>query len=643
LKVARLASRKTQSNQQFSYGALTQVALLASALCGFSGCNGCGSDKPYTPFGVASTQPPASVEPPLNAALDAGPSPTPAASASSGFAARKAELVPGAPRAWQGSGLSLISPEERGFAQVLPADFDGDQKPDAIAWLVPDATAKNAPPGELWYFPNGAPPRKLSALPGFVPNGPDCPLSVTLSQTGPHSATLDAIATCKSTLIARAPTRGIVVVSPNVERPVLLTLRSAAAAPNESLNFSVDSSDQDQDGRDDVRVTLSVAALGSSESANADLAWLDRAAGVSRAASEPGQSLTHLAGRVAAHAHARHGGHSPDRAGNVIRLMSSLCAESGVARVFDEDGTPLRCGDLTRVIDPLLSSDAESALAQGDVLEAFAVLARDGWYFAKFSASARKTLERELLHAVTRFDADEAIPVRAPPTVTRAPHYSPLWFEPDAGLLVRTDAGVTRVSADRTAEAPVSAEAGAPSWPLELVGGSGVRVTGTSHACDRSELLFNVSDAEHTLLQPLTTRLLAARPASCAGRGTGPSVTIAPLGFDGSALDALVAGSHLDPNVSGAKVPAGFPSLGTPRSADGRTLVTATALGLLLSGDRRELWQLDKLQAHSNASKLTDCVVANDARAVACLDAGRAIIFERPRAASQPSKSAGRK
>ena len=628
-----------QYNPILSCDRQPSVVVLAGLLCGVSACNGCGSDKPYTPFGVASTLPVPSAEPPPVAPADSA-SAAPAPSVQSGFAARKAELVPGAPRAWQGAGLSLTAPEARGFSQVLPADFDGDQKPDAIAWLVPDKTARDAPPGELWYFPNDAPGRKLSALPGFVPSSPDCPLTIVLNQTGPHSATLDATATCQGALIARSPTRALIVVSPSVERPVLLTLRAAAAAPNEALNFSVDSSDQDQDGRDDVRVTVSVGAFGSSEAASADLAWLDRAAGVSRAASEPSASLSKLALRIAARARQKHGGHGPDRAGNVIRLMSSVCAEGGVARVFDEDGSPFRCGDLTRVIDPLFSSDVESALGQGDVLEAFAVLSRDGWYFAKLSTAERKTLEHDLLKAVTRFDAEEAFAVRTAPLVPRLPHYSPLWFEADAGLLLRTDAGVTRVSADRASETPVSADAGVPSWPLELTGGSGVRVTGTSHACDRSELLINASDAEHSVLPPLTTRLLAARPASCAGRGNGPYVTLVPLAFDGNTLEALLAGSHLNANRGAAAPPAGLPSLGTPRSPDGHVLVSVTPLGLLLTGDRKELWQTDKLQAHNNASKLSDCVVANDARAVACIDAGRAIIFQHPK---QPSPSASHK
>jgi hypothetical protein len=307
--------------------------------------------------------------------------------------------------------------------------------------------------------------------------------------------------------------------------------------------------------------------------------------------------------------------------------------------VFDEEGAPFRCGDLSHVIDPLFSSDVASALAQGDVLEAFAVLGRDGWYFAKLSAAVRKTLERDVLRAVTRLDAGEAFTARAQPLLPRLPHYSPLWFEADGALLIRTEGGVTRVSADRKAEAAASGDAGTPSWPLELASGSGARITGTSHACDRSELLLNESDATHAMLPPLMTRLLAARPASCAGRGSGPSVTLSPLSFDGATLDALLAGSHLNTNSGSQKLAAGLPALGTPHSADGRVLVNATQLGLLLTGDRKELWQTDKLQAHINAGKFTDCVVESDALAVACIDAGRVIIFERPK---EPSTSAGR-
>lgn len=614
---------KIKPNQRLSLEATLLSAVLGSSLFGAAACNGCGSEKPYTPFGVASSLP--NVELAASVAPEVAAPPAPAA----GFASRKAELVPGALAEWQGPGLDLKAPDARRFAQVLPGDFDGDQKPDALAWLVPAPHEKNAPPGELWYFPNAATPRKLSALPGFVPSGPDCTLSPTLTQTGAHSATLDVSATCKAPLIARAPTRAIVVVSPGVEPPVLLTLRAASAAPNETLDLSVDSSDQDQDGRDDVRLTLNVAALGSAEPASADLAWLDRAAGASRSASEPVASLSRFATHLASRSRVKHSTYRAETNGNVVRLLSSLCAESGVARVFDEEGSPFRCGDVTRIVDSLAASDVSYALAQGDVLEAFSVLRRDGWYFRSLSSAGRRIIQRDLLRSVSKLDLDPPFVAHASPTLPQLPHYSPLRFEADGALLIRGTNGVTRVAANRSAEEAVSGDAGAASWSLELAAADGERITGTSHACDRSELLFNVSDAQRGLLPPLTTRLLAARPASCAGHGTGPAVSIAPLGFDQLGLDALINGCHVSTAAAGQKQPATASAPGTPRSADGRWLVTPTALGLLLVGDHKELWQTSALHDYADASKFSDCVVANDARAVACVEAGHVLVFER--------------
>lgn len=607
------------------------AALLALSV-GLSACDGCGSQKPYTPFGVASgvasaANPSVTKEAPSNEREPSGAAPD----SSAGFAVRKAELVPGVALTWAGSDLNLKAPDKRRFVQVLPGDFDADSKLDALAWLAPTADDKNAPPGELWYFPSGGQSRKLSALPGFVPSSPDCALATTLSQTGPHSATLDVAATCTSQLIARAPVRALVVVSPSVEHPVLLTLRAASAAADESLSFSVDSGDQDQDGRDDVRLTVSVAGAGT-EAASAQLAWLDRAAGASRSASEPRSSLLRAAGKVALAARNKRGEKTAERVGNVLRLMSSVCAEGGVARIFDEDGAPFRCGDPSKIVDSLALSEALGALTQGDTLAAFSVLNKDGWYFGKLSSSGRKAVERELLHAVTRLDLETSFAVRALPTLVPLLHYSPLWFESDGSLLVQSPGGgVSRVSVDRTSEAAVSAEAGAPSWPLELATPSGVRLLGAIHACDRSEVSFNESDAQHPLLAPVATRLLAARPASCAGHGTGPNVPFAPLSFDDTGLEALVAGAHVSLPAPGKKLVAGLPALGTPRSADGRWLVTPTALGLLVVGERKELWQTEKLGQHADATRLADCVVANEARAVACVDSGQVVLFEHPK------------
>lgn len=341
-----------------------------------------------------------------------------------------------------------------------------------------------------------------------------------------------------------------------------------------------------------------------------------------------------LAGKIALQARGKRAGIASERVSTTLRLLSSLCAEGGVPRLFDEDGVPFRCASLGPVLDSLMMSDALASLALGDLLGAFAVLRRDGWYFNKLSSAQRKSLERELQRAVSKFEASPPLVARAQPLTPAPPHYSPLWFESDAALLIQGAAGVTRLSGDRTAEAAISPDSGTPRWPLELASANGQHVLGAVHACDRSELLFNESDAAHPLLPPLTTRLLAARPASCAGRGSGPNIAIAPLSFDDNGLEALVAGARVTVAPRGKKPAAGPPELGTPRSPDGRWLVTQSALGLLLIGERKELWQTEKLSEHADAGRFTDCVVANDARAVACIDGGRAIVFERPKPSS---------
>jgi hypothetical protein len=133
------------------------------------------------------------------------------------------------------------------------------------------------------------------------------------------------------------------------------------------------------------------------------------------------------------------------------------------------------------------------------------------------------------------------------------------------------------------------------------------------------------------LLTPLPTRLLAARPASCTGHGTGPGVPFSPLSFDDNGLEALIAGSRVSLAAPGKKLSPGLPALGTPRSADGHWLVTPTPLGLLVVGDRKELWQTKKLSDYTDATRFVDCVVANEARAVACVDSGRVVLFEHPK------------
>jgi hypothetical protein len=279
-----------------------------------------------------------------------------------------------------------------------------------------------------------------------------------------------------------------------------------------------------------------------------------------------------------------------------------LCAESGVTRVLDGEGAPLRCGKLASFVDRLAAAEVQAALTRSAPLEAVAVLSRDGWYQGAISERQRKSLVKDIEKAVPLQPIARTLVLEARPQPSQGPfRLSPLGFQEDGSLLVQTAGGLIRVPPDASREEPIT-EGGPEPWPLEVVSPNGARITGAVHACDRSELLLTTS------AEPIVTPLLAARPGPCAG-GRAPVTTLVPIGWSARGLEAIVAGSRIGADSGRAR-------LGAPRSSDGH-VVTATPLGALVVGEHTALWRVPELAAPSA------CVVANGARAVACVDGGR--------------------
>jgi hypothetical protein len=580
-----------------------------------SGCHGC-SGKPYTPFGVASALPSAS------ASADAAPS---ASASEPGFAPKPAVLAPHDATRWLLGASTIEAPKGRVFERAVQADFDGDGKPDVVAWTLPKKASPAASPGELWYFPSQGAPKELTALPGFVPTGPACKLETELAQTGDRSLTLDADAHCTSALIPRSPTRALAVIEPAASHPVRLVLRVAEAAPGETMKLAVDSSDRDGDGQDDVALTLSVRAGASHATARAELVWFARPAGLSLEASEPVHSFERLAARALFYAKR----HRERRrvAGEVNaarRLFAALCKEGGEPRVLGGDGAPFSCRRVAGALGRLAEAKALAALEQDDVLEATSVLTRDGWYGFKLPKKNRDRIQRAIEHAVSSVAISNVVHVKATPEPRgAAPRWSPLEFEASGSLIVQTASGLVRVAADGSSEAALDAEAGAAAWPLAVTPPGGAPWTGVTEACDRPEVLLTFGATG----SPLPTRLLAPRPGACEG-GAAPRVPApAPVGVSGGKLEALVAGSLVGPHDFGAESMLPVAN-GSPRSPDGKLLVAPTALGLLVLGtDKRkpELWTASGVDPLG----LSDCTVANGARAVACMARERVLLFVR--------------
>jgi hypothetical protein len=586
--------------------------LLAVAL---TGCRGCNDDKPYTPFGVASSV--GDAEPPVALPVASG------ADVDAGSLVEKSLLAPAGSKRWQLGGREIQAPSGFVFDQGLSAELDDDGAPDSVAWLVTENDAgPNRLFGEAWYFPGRGEPRRLTPLPGFIPTGPTCKVTTALARTGPHTVTLDSRADCESAVIQRSAVRGLVVLAPASDRPELLVLRAAAAAPEETLELSAVTVDRDGDGRDDVEVRVAVGMPGK-DTYGAPFVWLDRPVGRSRDTAEPRRTLERLSAREAARAKQKKSAEEVLRRVNALRrLLSALCSEGATPRVFDADGNGLGCGSLGAVIDSLATAEIGAELARGRVLEAFGALGRDGWYFGKTSATARKRLEKALLDAVKPGAATVSF-VDLRPYVPAGPHYSPLSFEPNGALLVRTVDGVSRIEPESTSAIPVELDGGAPR-SLDVLSATGVLLRGVAYSCDRSDVTLLVREQYWTpgTTAPIATSLLAPRPGACGRTKFEATPGLAPIGPAGPKFVALLGGTVV------GDLSAASPAVGSARSPDGKWLVLPTSFGLLLSGGETKL--LNLAPGVGSPLRLSECVPANDGRTVACVSEGRVLVAQAP-------------
>jgi hypothetical protein len=576
------------------------AALLLASLSG--GCDGCQKEKPYTPFGVTSAlpDPEASAEAP----------PAPSARSEPGQFAAALVAPPGSRKLRMGE-LTLDAPPRYVFDRALVLGEGPTQQ--AVAWVKADADALDVPRGMLMAYGEGGKARSVLTLPSFMPIAQGCVNSTRLVQTGASSVLVDTTAACPAGLMQRVPVEAVSIIAPASERPEVLTLRLAAPASGEALSVDCDSSDRDGDGREDVKLTFTLLGPDGAK-ASASLAYVDRAAGVSRDAAEPRASLLLGAKAILAKA----GPTASSEVDAMRRLLGSLCAEGATPRVFDAEGSPVRCDDLGGVVDTLARADVLSRLAAKDALGAVSVLTRSDWYFKKLSPDGEKSISKELTKRLLGVSPTGNV-LQARPKQPKGPHFSPLWFEQDGALLIQTEAGVVRASRDGTSEAPLDADAGTTAWPLDVTDQAGRHLTGSLCSCDSSEVQLGLSDAAGAPQNGIPTRILAPRPGGCRGRFSCPEPT--PVATSAEGFSVLVAGVLVEPRQAGKTLP----SPGSARSPDGNWLVASTPLGLVVTGSQQELWKLPDEARHAQ-----DCVVANDRAAVACVSDGKVVLLKRP-------------
>jgi hypothetical protein len=409
----------------------------------------------------------------------------------------------------------------------------------------------------------------------------------------------------------------------------VLALRAATAGPGEQFKLQVSSLDRDGDGRDDVTLNVTMQSSDSgTSSTSGKFVWYDRPAGASRDDSEPGISMARLASTELVRATGKTTSLSvPGAVRNLKRLYSAVCSEAGTPRLFDAEGNALNCGRLSTTFSRMTEAELKAHLKNKHTVEAVGVLVRDAWYGYP---SSEKDLQKWLGlfgDQLTRRSAkivrwlDIELPRRG-----SYPRFSPLEFQDGDRLLAQSSTGVVSITAAGTVVQPdphADADSAAPAispWPLSVASPGRSLWTGIVHSCDRAEITLSFLDPNGIPQENQATRILAPRPGSCRG-GKGPQhPEPVALGYTGEKLAAWVGGSRVGPDQPETR------AKGSPLSPQGKCVIFATQLGLLVSGERTELWSVPK--ELGPPERLTDCVVNDNARRAACLRAGRAALLE---------------
>lgn len=579
--------------------------------CVFFSQLACDEDKPYTPFQVATSLP-----------NDEKAPNTPKADHDQQKRESKwatSLRAPAGSTAWKAFGRTLSAPKGTELHVGLP--ILNSESDEVTAWVLPDGERKRtaSEPG-LWLFDAaGKPIRRLLALPDFVPQGNDCRLRAELTGTGPTTFTSRLDAECSSRLLPGTPTTSLAVVDSSRSDPTLVHLRSQEAAPGERLDLIVDSTDQDGDGSDDVRLSVELTApSGAKESL--PLLWLSRTAGASRQPDSPRVELSKRASRlsIAAVRKAERGAVT-DEVDALRRLLSSVCGELGKPRLSREGGDPLACGDIQGSLEQLAHVEVQALLGQDKLEDALGAYERADWFGTNFDAKRRKKMADLVLAAIPNTKANRLARFNVETQSPATPHASPLKFTDDGQLFAKCTDKTKRLTMEGdpplitpATDSEPEKRIEPPEWSMSVTNSKGLEIQAALPSCDRSEVLLAFSTKKPGQQQaPVPLSQLAPRPGTCRAFAPTP-LSVVPLSADGGSLVAVVGGQRV--STRGHVRPPSEP------------VAWSTSLGIAV-----HLGSKLVLLTGEETDGLHHCVVDEKSKKVACSKKGSVSVFAAPK------------
>ncbi len=595
-----------------------EVLVLLSAAT-LASCKGCKNEHPYTPYTIAG---------------DAGDAEAVAlADAEAPAATHEISATQAPPHAtrWTLDGLTLAAPAGFVFELGVARDFDADGHVDAAALARRDGADSDL--GTLLYYhaENGAlaSPVTVAASPSLTPQGASCTAKRKMSAIGRHSIWLELGVQCVAPSL-REPSRQISVWALRQTPRAHLSANVIDPPGAPKLTFSVDGSDADGDGLDDVLLKVAVeggdAPFEPLPRAEASLRWFDRPAGMSRDPDGPDGSLRNFAAGLAVRAaKAKDAPQVLAQARAVRVLWNAICAEGRAPRIVHVfGGSPISCGP-SRALEEAGLAEARAHAALADALGAIAALERAQIPPATKTAQRTKDAEGWVSQIAPLTQATQVRAIAAVPQSSRttAPAWGALAFESSGKLLVRTAAGVVRIDPDKGDENDAS---DVTAWPTNMISPDGTqRFLEAYDACDGISLRATLVTLDGGDLADVALPI-TPRPGVRCTTAKGSPASVVPLAWAMGGLETIISGEPIlltGGHASLLRAPVGQATpRGSARSPDGKTFAIATSLGVLVQGAKARLLRSTDLDG--TYAEQRDCTASDDATHTACIRAGKA-------------------